>query len=127
MTTTGSCLCGAVTFVIDGELSPPSACHCGQCRKQSGNVWASTSTHLNNLNFTASDTLGWYRASEIARRGFCSSCGSFLFWQHNDEDTISISMGALDAPTGLSLARHIFVADKGDYYDITDDLPQEAQ
>ncbi len=125
--TTGSCLCGSVAFTIDGELSPPSACHCGQCRKQSGNVWASTSTHQDNLSFTASDTLGWYRASEIARRGFCSKCGSFLFWQHNDEDTISISMGALDAPTGLSLARHIFVADKGDYYDITDDLPRRAQ
>ncbi|WP_170763388.1 GFA family protein [Ruegeria lacuscaerulensis] len=124
---TGTCLCGAVAFNIDGELSPPSACHCGQCRKQSGHVWASTSTHQDNLSFTASDTLSWFRASDIARRGFCRSCGSFLFWQHNDEDTISISMGALDAPTGLNLARHIFVADKGDYYDITDDLPQEAQ
>ena len=75
----------------------------------------------------ASDTLSWFRASDIARRGFCRNCGSFLFWQHNDEETISISMGVLDAPTGLKLARHIFVADKGDYYDITDDLPQEAQ
>ncbi len=124
---TGSCLCGAVAFTIDGELSPPSACHCGQCRKQSGHVWASTSTHQDNLSFSASDPLRWFRASDIARRGFCSACGSFLFWQHNDEDTISISMGALSEPTGLHLARHIFVADKGDYYDITDDLPQEAQ
>ncbi|RBW53184.1 GFA family protein [Ruegeria sp. A3M17] len=124
---TGSCLCGAVTFRIDGELSPPSACHCGQCRKQSGHVWSSTWTHQDNLSFTASDTLTWFRTSDTARRGFCSACGSFLFWQHNDEDTISISMGAFDTPTGLQLARHIFVADKGDYYDITDDLPQRAQ
>jgi hypothetical protein len=36
-------------------------------------------------------------------------------------------MGALDQPTQLKLARHIFVADKGDYYDITDELPQRAQ
>ncbi|WP_170378308.1 GFA family protein [Ruegeria atlantica] len=123
----GSCLCGAVAFTIDGELSPPSACHCGQCRKQSGHYWSSTSTNQDNLSFAASDTLNWFRASDIARRGFCNACGSFLFWQHNDEDTISISMGALDEPTGLHLARHIFVADKGDYYDITDDLPQRAQ
>ncbi|CUH42477.1 GFA family protein [Ruegeria atlantica] len=124
---TGSCLCGAVAFTIDGELSPPSACHCGQCRKQSGHVWSSTWTHQDNLSFTASDTLTWFRASDTAHRGFCRSCGSFLFWQHNDEDTISISMGAFDTPTGLQLAQHIFVADKGDYYDITDDLPQRAQ
>ncbi len=124
---TGSCLCGAVSFAIDGDLSLPSACHCGQCRKQSGHVWASTTTHQDNLSFAASDALRWFRASDIARRGFCSACGSFLFWQHNDEDTISIAMGALSEPTGLHLARHIFVADKGDYYDITDDLPQRAQ
>ncbi|WP_170603272.1 GFA family protein [Ruegeria arenilitoris] len=122
----GSCLCGAVAFTIDGNLSPPSVCHCGQCRKQSGHVWASTWTDQNNLNFTANDTLQWFCASDSARRGFCNACGSFLFWQHNDEDTISISMGALSAPTGLMLSKHIFVADKGDYYDITDDLPQRA-
>ncbi len=124
---TGSCLCGKVAFTIEGDLSPPSACHCGQCRKQSGHVWSSTWTHQDNLSFTASDTLRWFRASETARRGFCSECGSFLFWQHNEEDTISISMGALGEPTGLKLSKHIFVADKGDYYDISDDLPQRAQ
>lgn len=123
----GSCLCGSVAFVIDGALSAPSACHCGQCRNQSGHVWASTSTHEDNLSFSSDETLSWFRASDIARRGFCRACGSFLFWQHDDEDTISISMGALDEPTDLKLARHIFVADKGDYYDIKDDLPQEAQ
>ncbi|WP_425044418.1 GFA family protein [Primorskyibacter sp. S87] len=124
---TGACLCGGVAFEIAGELSPPSVCHCSQCRKQSGHVWASTSTEQGNLKLTASETLKWFRASDTAKRGFCSDCGSFLFWKHNDEDTISVSMGALDAPTGLTLTRHIFVADKGDYYNITDELPQRAK
>ncbi len=122
----GSCLCGSVAFAIDGELTPPNACHCGQCRKQSGHLWASTVTHQDNLSFISSETLGWYRASDIAKRGFCRACGSFLFWQHNEEGTIAISVGSLDEPTGLKLAQHIFVADKGDYYDIKDDLPQRA-
>lgn len=38
---------------------------------------------------------------------------------------MSFSLGSLDAPTGVTLEKHIFVADKGDYYLITDDLPQE--
>ena len=124
---TGSCLCGSVAFTIKGELSPPSVCHCGQCRKQSGHVWASTWTQQDNVTFSARDTLCWFRASDVAQRGFCGTCGSFLFWQHDDEDTISISMGALAQPTGLTLSKHIFVADKGDYYDISDNLPQQAQ
>ncbi len=39
-------------------------------------------------------------------------------------DVISVAAGALESPTGLRMARHIFVADKGDYYDIADGLPQ---
>jgi hypothetical protein len=35
-------------------------------------------------------------------------------------------MGAFGKPTGTHIEKHIFVADKGDYYDITDGLPQET-
>ena len=31
---TGSCLCGAVTFEVDGELPGPDGCHCTQCNAQ---------------------------------------------------------------------------------------------
>ncbi len=123
----GSCLCGGITFEIDGEMSPPSACHCSQCRRQSGHVWVSAVTAQDALTLTAQDSLRWYRASDSASRGFCGTCGSFLFWKHDDEDTISVALGSIDPPTNLTLARHIFVADKGDYYDITDGLPQSAQ
>jgi len=59
------------------------------------------------------------------RRGFCSICGSVLFWDPIGRDKIAIAMGAFDAPTGTRLAMHIFTADKGDYYDIADGLPQK--
>lgn len=36
------------------------------------------------------------------------------------------ALGALDAPTGFRLEEHIFVAHKGDYYDIADGLLQKA-
>ena len=38
-----------------------------------------------------------------------------------------VSAGAITPPTGLRLEGHIYVADKGDYYDIADGLPQQAQ
>jgi len=37
---------------------------------------------------------------------------------------IAIAMGAFESLTGTRLAKHTFVADKGDYYDIDDGLPQ---
>ena len=66
----------------------------------------------------------WYHASDDARRGFCGECGSALFWKHRDDPFTSVMAGCFEAPTGLKLAKHIFVADKGDYYDIADGLPQ---
>ena len=36
-------------------------------------------------------------------------------------------MGLFDGQTGAKLTHHIFTADKGDYYEITDGLPQNSQ
>ncbi|GFE66285.1 GFA family protein [Litoreibacter roseus] len=118
----GSCLCGEISFEVTGDVTSVAVCHCGQCRRQSGHVWASAVCKDAALSITG--TPKWYHASDTAKRGFCGTCGAFLFWKHNAEDTISFSMGALDGPTGLTLQKHIFVADKGDYYDIADDVPQ---
>jgi len=45
-------------------------------------------------------------------------------WDPHDRDWIAIAMGAFDAPTSAHLEKHIFVAEKGDYYKISDGLPQ---
>lgn len=120
----GSCNCGSVTFEVGGDLSPPDACHCTQCRKQSGHYWASTDVQRDALTITGEEHVTWYRSSERIQRGFCSVCGSFLFWGLIDGDKIGIGMGAFDTPTNTQLALHIFVAEKGDYYEIVDGLPQ---
>jgi len=124
---TGSCLCGAVSFEVSGDLSPPDACHCSQCRRQSGHFWASTDVSRSALTIHGAESLAWYRSSEKVRRGFCAVCGSSLFWDPLGHDRIGVAMGAFDKPTGTRLGMHIFVADKGDYYDIADALPQHQQ
>ena len=121
---TGGCLCEAVRYEIRGPVRPVVNCHCTQCRKTSGHFVAATETPREALTLLAAGGLRWYRSSEEARRGFCARCGTFVFWKAHDEDTISFSLGVLEDPTGLRLERHIFVADKGDYYDIADGLPQ---
>ena len=124
---TGSCLCGAVKFQVEGELRPPDGCHCIQCRKTSGHYWASTDVPRKALKVEGEFNVAWYRSSENVQRGFCSTCGASLFWDPIHKDFIGIAMGAFDAPTNTKLAIHIYVADKGDYYDIKDGLPQNPQ
>lgn len=123
----GSCLCKAVSFEVAGSLAPPDACHCTQCRKTSGHFWASTDVRRSALTIHGAESLSWYRSSEKVRRGFCSTCGSALFWDPIGKDKIGVAMGAFDLPTDTRLAIHIYVADKGDYYEIADGLPQNAQ
>lgn len=123
----GSCLCGVVHFAVEGELAPPEACYCTQCRKQSGHIWAATDIPRERLRLEGGQHLTWFRSSAGARRGFCSQCGSFLFWEAIDGDRIEIAMGAFDPPTGVRLAAHIFVAEQGDYYRIADRLPQRQR
>ncbi len=118
----GSCLCGNIRFEVTGPLTKISACHCQQCRRQSGHVWSSGQVAVADLTIEGDVT--WFASSDTAKRGFCGTCGSFLFWKAHHEDAISVAMGAFDGSTGKHLEKHIFVADKGDYYDITDDVPQ---
>ncbi len=120
----GECLCGDVRFTLDGALRPAIGCHCGQCRKHSGHYWAATSVAEDGLHFETDAGLSWYRASDTAKRGFCQTCGSTLFWKPDNAARYVVSMGTLEMPTGLSLSTHVFVADKGDYYKIADGLPQ---
>lgn len=126
----GACLCAGVRFEIAGELQhAPDACHCSQCRRHSGHYFVSANVARAELTIHGKENLGWYRSSEKVRRGFCKVCGSSLFWDpdRSGHDFIAVAMGALEAPTGTQLARHIFVSDKGDYYEINDGLPQSER
>ena len=121
-TLNGGCLCGGVTFEISGKLRDVIACHCTQCRKTSGHHVAATACDDDDLKFNKLDTLSWYRSSDIAERGFCSRCGSSLFYRPSQGHTTSIMAGSLDGATGLRLSQHIYCSAKGDYYEISDDV-----
>lgn len=124
--TTGSCNCGAVRFTCAEPLTDATACHCTQCRKQSGHYFAGANLPKAALQITGAENITWYRSSEKVRRGFCATCGAWLFWEPIFRDWTSVALGSLDGASGLALERHIFVAHKGDYYTIDDGLPQNA-
>lgn len=116
----GSCLCGGVVYEVHGPLRDVVGCHCRQCRKQTGHFMAATAAKHADFRVIRQDGLRWYRSSDSAERAFCATCGSTLFWQGKGRDYIAIAAGTLDGPTGARTMGHIFCADKGDYYQITD-------
>ena len=100
---TGRCLCSAVRFHTRGRLREVLACHCSQCRRQTGLYYAATSVSNDRLTVEGSDGVTWYPATAQAERGFCSRCGSALFWRFQGEPDTSILAGAFDQPSGLAV------------------------
>jgi hypothetical protein len=74
----------------------------------------------------SADTLAWYSFIPGLRRGFCSTCGSGLFFEDIEGERMSIAAGTLDFPQGLKIAAHVYAAEKGDYYVISDGVPISA-
>lgn len=120
----GGCHCGGIRYEVEGDLRPALICHCGMCQTiHSGPAYYSAAEN-ERLKLTKSQTLSWYRASPSAARGFCTGCGASLFWRPEDGGYTAISCGSLDRPSGVEAAAHVFLVDKGDYYQLTDDLPR---
>jgi len=120
----GGCLCGAVRYEVRGGLRDALVCHCSMCQRTHGAPAPYTAAENDDLRLVEGRGLKWYRSSESAERGFCGGCGASLFWRPTKGSYTAIACGTLDQPCGVKTVGHIFLVDKGDYYTLTDGLPQ---
>lgn len=115
-TLTGQCLCGEVRFSAKGERRRVSACYCRMCRVHNGGGAFHGVELSGALNIKPTPAIKWYASSDRARRGFCSHCGSTLFWQANEDPSVfDISLGALDDNSSFKIDTHIFADDRAPY------------
>jgi hypothetical protein len=125
---TGGCLCGAVKYQIRGGLRGIVNCHCSKCRRFHGHFGAYTSVDFDDIEIIHDGDLKWFRSTTDETpnvyRGFCTECGSSLFWHPKDQKTISVAAGSLDEPTGLKTIGHVWTSQMGDYYEILDGNPK---
>lgn len=78
---------------------------------------AATASSIDNVSFDSDETLRWYDSTPTVQYGFCSVCGSTLFWRAADKpEHLSITAGSLDHPTGLTTTTALFVDEAGDYH-----------
>lgn len=116
----GRCLCGAVTFSVDGGKNEVGACHCSMCRRWSGGPLLVLEAG-NGVTFSGEDSISVYKSSEWGERGFCSKCGTNLFWRMSDGSFCVVSAGALEDTDGLTFINQIFIDEKPSYYDFAND------
>ncbi len=124
---TGGCLCGAVRYeateLVTGPY-PSYYCHCRMCQTLSGSAFVlGTKFRRNSFRFTRGNPK-FYKSSNIAERGFCANCGSWLVYRAFKSDWIDISTGSLDHPEDFPPKYHSGVESQLPWLDIQDDLPR---
>jgi hypothetical protein len=87
---TGGCLCGDVRLVATGEPYRVGLCHCLDCRKHHGALFAAFAI------FPADAVTISGEARDYSGRFFCPRCGSSVFSRIDDE--VEVHLGAFDAP-----------------------------
>ncbi len=119
----GHCLCGAVT--LRGKGTPSlHICHCGQCLHWHGGPGMAIFFGNGVDIVSGHDQIGVYESSDWATRSFCKTCGATLFYQLKGKPLDSAQAGLFDLPEGLEVSEHIFVDDKPDWYDFSDNAPR---
>lgn len=74
----GRCLCGLLTYELDGPFSAMIYCHCSICRKHQGTGFATfVAGPIAGFRWTSGeDRLVRYQSSAHGMRTFCGVCGS---------------------------------------------------
>jgi len=126
-THSGSCLCGAVQYKVDGDFERFYLCHCQHCRKDSG------SAHAANL-FSTSAALTWVLGKDNVvffnlpstrhSRSFCSVCGSALPCLQAEGKLLVVPAGSLDTAVPNKPDAHLFVASKANWDERLESLPK---
>ncbi len=112
---TGACLCGLVKFKAKNADNSVHACHCGMCLKWGGAPFMGVSCGQ-EVSFEGSEYISIYNSSDWADRGFCSKCGSHLFYRLKGTNDHEIAAGLFDQKGSFSFDLQVFIDKKPAYY-----------
>ncbi|MDH3747334.1 MAG: GFA family protein [Gammaproteobacteria bacterium] len=114
----GGCQCGAIRYRAMSLRDNSHVCHCRMCQKAMGNFFAAlVGVPLQDFAWTRGEA-AVFRSSAHVERGFCSACGTPLFFRQDDGTHISMTIGSFDHPETIPLTYQ---------YGMERKLPQVAQ
>jgi hypothetical protein len=119
----GRCLCGKVELSASEVETAHHTCHCGMCRRWSGGSGFFGAV-AEKVTFTGDAHLARYKSSDWAERGFCTSCGTNLFYYLIPANRYVISVGVFDDPSPFRLVREIFIDHKPPGYAFAGEHPR---
>ena len=105
---TGRCLCGAVSYSINGQPLGMGQCHCKDCQRASG------TGHMSLARFRKDDIVITGQTTSFASRAdsgntntrhFCPTCGSRIYGENSARPgVVNVSVGVWTITHGSLLA-----------------------
>lgn len=114
---TGKCMCGSVRFSAIAKNSNVAACHCDMCRRWSAGPFMELTCQT--VTFEGQENIGRIRSSDWAERGFCTNCGSNLFYHIVENSDYQIAAGLFDDQSMLRMSLQVFTDRKPAYYEFS--------
>lgn len=121
----GRCACGAIKFVFLLPIRWCTHCHCHSCRHHHGAAvvtWLGVAA--DGFRLSGREHLKWHLCSEDSKRGFCSSCGSPLFFMSTRwPDEIHVARASLYEEVDVAPGAHIYFDQHVSWFPFEDSLP----
>lgn len=94
----GGCQCRRVRYQARIASDEGYLCHCNHCRHATGGASiAFVNVALADVRWTG-EPPDYYQSSPIAKRPFCSTCGTPLGFQFLDGTNMDLTLGSFDEP-----------------------------
>lgn len=115
----GKCMCGAVKFSATAESPNVVACHCDMCRRWSAGPFLAL--ECQTVSFEGQENIGRIRSSDWAERGFCTNCGSNLFYHIVKSNDYQIAAGLFDDQSMLHMSLQVFTDSRPEFYEFSNE------
>ncbi len=120
----GGCQCGRIRYAVTGAPEEAYLCHCRRCQHATGGVSIAFATFKQAAVVWHADP-DWYASSPIAKRPFCSSCGTPLGFRYDEgTDTIDLTIGSFDDMPEFRPRHHFGAEGIHEAWLDTSDLPR---
>jgi len=111
----GRCVCSATQITAKIVSRSVAACHCGLCRRWAGGPFMAVDCGT-EVSITGEDTIAVFDSSDWAERGFCSKCGTHLFYRLKQNQQYYMPAGIFEDDSNFVFDHQVFIDEKPEYY-----------
>lgn len=124
----GSCLCGKVTYSVNGFSNQVANCHCTMCRKFHGAAFGTLVSVTGLKWLSGKDHLKHYIAANGTSRSFCNNCGSSIGFTSKgaSSEEIELAISTFDNDLPIQVDAQIFTQNKANWCALQDGIPTFA-